>query len=129
MRNGNEAETVRDTAITLFINSVTGRKQLVTENIIDMQLIDVLNGSTLLDELLINSDNNVLSMEVIERAKQIKMALNCWIIFPLQQGWMLFLLDISNKYKISYSTWRWGDFFVKVFLSFQLVAANSKEGC
>lgn len=77
MRNGNEAETVRDTAITLFINSVTGRKQLVTENIIDMQLIDVLNGSTLLDELLINSDNNVLSMEVIERAKQIKMALNC----------------------------------------------------
>lgn len=74
VRNGNEAETIGD---TLLINSVTSCKQLVTENIIEMQLIDFHNRSTLLDELLINSDNNVLSMEVIERAKQIKMSFNC----------------------------------------------------
>lgn len=71
VRNGNEAETVSDTAIMLLINSVTSSEQLVTEqNRIDMQLIDFLNRSTWLDELLIDSDNNVLSMEVIERAKQ-----------------------------------------------------------
>ena len=77
VRNGNEAVTIRGTAITLFINSVTSRKQLVTENIIDMRFIDFLNRGALLDELLINSVNNVLSMEVIERAKQIKMSFNC----------------------------------------------------
>lgn len=82
VRNGNEVETIPDTAITLFINSDTSRKQLATENIIDMQLIDFLYRSTLLDEWLINSDNNVLSMEVIERAKQIKMSFNCLIIYP-----------------------------------------------
>lgn len=70
VRDGNEA-------IRILINSVTSRKQLVTENIIDMQLIDFLNRSTLLYELLINSDNNVLSMEVIERAKQIKLSFSC----------------------------------------------------
>lgn len=77
MRNGNEAETLNDTAITLLINSATSRKQLVTENIIDMQLIDFLNRNMLLDELLINCDNNVLSMEVIDRAKQIQLSFSC----------------------------------------------------
>lgn len=72
VRNGNEAKAISDTAITLFINSVTSCKQLVAKNIIDMKLIDFLNRSMLLDELLINSDNNVLSMEVTEREKLIK---------------------------------------------------------
>lgn len=45
VRNGNEAGTISDTAITLFINSVTSGEQLVTENVIDMQLIDFLNRS------------------------------------------------------------------------------------
>ncbi len=58
MRNGNEAGPIGDTAITLLINSVSSRKQLVTENIIDMQLIDFHNRSTFSEELLINSDNN-----------------------------------------------------------------------
>lgn len=73
MRTANEVETICDTAIRPFINSVT--KQLVTENVIDMQLIDFLNRSVLLDELVINSDNNMLSMKVIERAKLIIMYL------------------------------------------------------
>ena len=71
MRTANEVETICDTAIRPFINSVT--KQSVTENVIDMQLIDFLNRSVLLDELVINSDNNMLSMKVIERAKLIIM--------------------------------------------------------
>lgn len=77
VRNGNEAETISDTAIMVLINSVTSCKQLATEFIIDMQLIDFLNRGTLLDEMLINSDNNVLSMEVTERAKQIKLSFSC----------------------------------------------------
>lgn len=63
----------------LFINSVTTGEPLLPEYN-RMQLNDFLFRSVLLDELLINSDNNVLSMEVIETAKQIKMSINCWII-------------------------------------------------
>lgn len=55
VHNGNYSEAVSETPIRL-INSATSGEQLVTENILDMQLID--------------SDNNVLSMEVIERVKQ-----------------------------------------------------------
>lgn len=69
VHNDNYSEAVIETPITL-INSATSGEQLVTENILDMQLIDFLSRSTLLDDLLINSDNNVLSMEVIERVKQ-----------------------------------------------------------
>lgn len=47
---------------------------------IDMQLIDFLNRGTLSHELLINGDDNVLSVTVIERAKQIKMSFSCIII-------------------------------------------------
>lgn len=71
VHNGNGVETICDAAIKLFINSVT--KQLVTETIVDIQLIDFLNSSMLLDELVINIDNNMLSMEVTERAKLIIM--------------------------------------------------------
>lgn len=49
VHNGNYSEAVSETPIRL-INSATSGEQLVTENILDMQLID--------------SDNNVLSMEV-----------------------------------------------------------------
>lgn len=69
VHNGNYSEAVSEPPITL-INSATRGEQLVTENMLDMQLIDFLSRSTLLDDLLINSDNNVLSMEVIERVKQ-----------------------------------------------------------
>lgn len=68
VHNGNGVETICDAAIKLFINSVT--KQLVTETIVDIQLIDFLNSSMLLDEPVIN---NMLSMEVTERAKLIIM--------------------------------------------------------
>lgn len=63
---GNEAETVTDTPIMLLINSATS-EQLVTENIIDLQLIDFLSRAVFLDELLIDSDKTVPSMEVNER--------------------------------------------------------------
>lgn len=54
--NANELETACDTAIRLFINSVT--KQLATENIIDVQLIDLLGRSTSSDEPVIDGDSN-----------------------------------------------------------------------
>lgn len=46
--NGNEVETICD-SIMLYINSVT--KQLVTEIIINVQLIDFLKRSVSLNEL------------------------------------------------------------------------------
>lgn len=52
VHNGNGVETICDAAIKLFINSVT--KQLVTENIADVQLIDFLNSSMEVDELVIS---------------------------------------------------------------------------
>lgn len=47
--NGNEVETICDSTVMLYINSVT--KQLVTEIIINVQLIDFLNRSVSLNEL------------------------------------------------------------------------------
>lgn len=55
MRDGNEVETICDTAIRLFINSVT--KQLLTEIRTNTQLSNFLRGSVILNELLIDSDN------------------------------------------------------------------------
>lgn len=78
MHNGNGVETICDAAIRLFINSVT--KQLVTESIVDVQLIDFLNSSMVLDELVINTDNNMLGMEVTERAKLIMRYFNFSVI-------------------------------------------------
>lgn len=54
--NANELETACDTAIRLFINSVT--KRLATENIIDVQLIDLLGGSMSFNEPVIDGDSN-----------------------------------------------------------------------
>lgn len=54
--NANELETACDTAIRLFINSVT--KRLATENIIDVQLIDLLGRSMSFDEPVIDGDSN-----------------------------------------------------------------------
>lgn len=45
--NANELETVCDTAIRLFINSVT--EQLATETIVGVQLIDFFNRGVSLD--------------------------------------------------------------------------------
>lgn len=72
MRNSNEA--VSDTAITLFINSDSSADSWWKKkhNIIGTQLIDFVQYRALEDELLINSDNNVLSMEVSERPNKIK---------------------------------------------------------
>ncbi len=107
VRNGNEAETIRDTAATLFINSVTSRKQSVTENTIDMQLIDLLNRSTSLNELLINSDNNVLSMEVTERPNKLKFLLT-GELFTLPKGLETLFIRHCDQIKWLYSMWyRW----------------------
>lgn len=55
MRNGNEVETICDTAIRLLINSVT--KQLLTEIMTNTQLSDFLISGMILNELLIDGDN------------------------------------------------------------------------
>lgn len=54
--NGNELETVCDMAIRLFINSVT--KQLATETVIGVQLIDFFNRGMSFDEPVIDGDSN-----------------------------------------------------------------------
>lgn len=54
--NGNELERVCDTAIRLFINSVT--KQLVTETVIGVQLIDFFNRGMSFDKPVIDGDSN-----------------------------------------------------------------------
>lgn len=54
--NGNELETVCDTAIKLFINSVT--EQLATETWIGMQLIDFFSRAVSSDGPVINGDSN-----------------------------------------------------------------------
>lgn len=54
--SGNELETVCDTAIRLFINSVT--EQLATETIIGVQLIDFFNRGVSFDGPVIDGDSN-----------------------------------------------------------------------
>lgn len=102
--------------------------------IIDTQLIDFLNGSMLFDELVINSDNNMLSMKVIERAKLIITYFNCLIIYPdivfsfYRHFWQM------NRW---YCMWycrdpHYGIRFlkrVKLFSEFQLITASLKESC
>lgn len=54
--NANELETACDTAIRLLINSVT--KRPATENIIDVQLIDLLGRSMSFNEPVIDGDSH-----------------------------------------------------------------------
>lgn len=76
MRNGNEVETICDTAIRLFINSVT--KQLLTEIMINMQLTDFLSQSMILNELLTDSDNT----QGLKEQRVIQMVCNCCFVYP-----------------------------------------------
>lgn len=54
--NANELETLCDTAIKLFINSVT--EQLATATLIGVQLIDFFNRGTSVDGPVIDGDSN-----------------------------------------------------------------------
>lgn len=89
MRNGNEVETICDTAIRLLINSVT--KQLLTEIMTNTQLSDFLISGMILNELLIDGDNR----RSVKESRATQMCCNACVIYPRSTYCTLISLHFS----------------------------------